>query len=89
MFQDEADLRAVMGKPGQRTAAKVIDHIDDLARRFIAASPFAALATRRSDGGVDLTPRGDPPGIAMVLDKKTIALRDRPGNRRRSRRYQV
>ncbi len=29
-----------------------------------------------------MTPRGDPPGFVAVLDKKTIAVPDRPGNNR-------
>ena len=60
----------------------MIDHIDPLAARFIAASPLAILGTRRADGGVDQTPRGDPPGFVKVLDRKTLALPDRPGNKR-------
>ncbi|MEM6438284.1 MAG: MSMEG_1061 family FMN-dependent PPOX-type flavoprotein [Pseudomonadota bacterium] len=75
-------LRAVLGAPSERVQAKVIDRIDEGAARYIAASPFAALATRRADGGVDVTPRGDPPGFAKVLDSKTLALPERPGNRR-------
>ena len=79
---DEAEIREILGEPKPRVKAKVTDHVDDTARRFIAASPFAVLATRRADGGVDVTPRGDPPGFAQVLDRSTIALPERPGNRR-------
>ena len=79
---DETALREIIGHPYERTRTKEIDHVDPLARRFIAAAPFAVLTTRRADGGVDLTPRGDPAGFALVLDDKTIALPERPGNRR-------
>ena len=81
-IKDRSVFRDIMGQPSHRIKAKVINHVDALARRFIAASPFAVLATRRSDGGVDVTPRGDPAGFAEVLDDKTIALPERPGNRR-------
>lgn len=81
-IDDESSLREIIGRPSQMTKAKVVDHVDVLARRFIAASPFAVLATRRADGGVDVTPRGDPAALAAVLDEKTIALPERPGNRR-------
>lgn len=77
-----AELRDLIAPPNARTADKVIDHIDDLARRFIAASPFLVLASRRPDGHLDLSPRGDPPGFARVLDQKTLVLPDRTGNRR-------
>src|SRR5260221_535698 len=33
-------------------------------------------------GKKDVTPRGDPPGSFKVLDEKTIAIADRPGNNR-------
>ena len=81
-IDDAAEIHAILGEPKPRVKAKVTDHIDDTARRFIAAAPFAAMATRRADGGVDVTPRGDPPGFAMVLDPHTLALPERPGNRR-------
>ena len=79
---DAAEIRALLGEPKPRVKAKVTDHVDDTARRFIAASPFAVLSSRRADGGIDLTPRGDPAGTIKVLDPQTIAVPERPGNRR-------
>jgi PPOX class probable FMN-dependent enzyme len=61
---------------------KTIDHIDDICRRFIAASPFVMVASRGADGRLDLSPKGDPPGFVAVLDQKTLAIPDRPGNNR-------
>lgn len=31
---------------------------------------------------MDISPKGDPPGFIRVLDDKTLAIPDRPGNRR-------
>jgi len=31
---------------------------------------------------MDLSPKGDPPGFVRILDDKTLAIPDRPGNRR-------
>jgi len=31
---------------------------------------------------MDVSPKGDPPGFVRVLDQSTIAIPDRPGNRR-------
>jgi PPOX class probable FMN-dependent enzyme len=61
---------------------KVIDHIDDHCRRFIAAAPFVMVATRGADGRLDLSPTGDPAGFVAVLDERTLAIPDRPGNHR-------
>ncbi|MEO0544472.1 MAG: MSMEG_1061 family FMN-dependent PPOX-type flavoprotein [Pseudomonadota bacterium] len=78
--QDE--LRRYRNPPSRFVANKAIDHVDDLARKFIAASSMVILATRRQDGGVDTTPRGDPPGFVKVVSDKVIALPDRLGNNR-------
>lgn len=74
-------LREIYGPPSVRAAAKVIDHLDHHARAFIAASPFAVLAT--SDGtSLDVSPKGDPAGFVAIEDDHTLILPDRPGNRR-------
>jgi PPOX class probable FMN-dependent enzyme len=69
--------------PVSKTAAiKDIGRIDVHMSRFIAMSPICLVATADADGKADVTPRGDPPGAFKVLDEKTIALADRPGNNR-------
>ena len=75
-------LRAIVSPAGARAANKVIDNIDDAAARFIAASSLVFVASRSKAGILDLTPRGDPAGFVHVLDPKTLALPDRPGNHR-------
>ena len=75
-------LRQIVSYPNQAIVDKVIDHIDDVCRRFIAASPFAVIATKGSDGLIDVSPKGDPAGFVTVLDEKTLAIPDRPGNKR-------
>lgn len=77
-----ADLRAVERLPSHWVNNKVIDHIDDLAQRFIDTSSLAILSSIRPDGVLDITPRGDPPGFVLVLNKNLIAIPDRPGNKR-------
>ena len=34
------------------------------------------------DGRVDVSPKGDPPGFVHVIDDTTIAIPERPGNKR-------
>ncbi len=67
--------------PSERVILKQIDHLDEHARAFIAASPFALLATC-GPGGVDVSPRGDEPGFVHVEDDTTLLLPDRRGNNR-------
>ena len=75
-------LRELSGQPSQRASNKIIDHVDDICRRFIAACPFVMVASRGADGRMELSPKGDPLGFVAVLDKKTLAIPDRPGNHR-------
>jgi uncharacterized protein len=77
---DLSMLRDRYGEARQQTLAKIIDHIDDGARDYIAKSPFVVLATS-SPTGTDASPRGGPPGFVTVLDEHRIALGDLAGNR--------
>ena len=75
-------LQALTRPPTERARNKVVDHIDEICRRFIAASPFMIVASHGSDGRLDVSPKGDPAGFVQVLDQKTLAIPDRPGNHR-------
>ena len=61
--------------------AKIADHLNALTRQFIERSPFVCVATASPDGGLDVSPRGDPAGFVQVLDDRTLLIPDRPGNR--------
>ncbi|AHM02950.1 hypothetical protein roselon_00509 [Roseibacterium elongatum DSM 19469] len=78
----EAEIRAVIPGTIERQVRKVIDHIDDHVRIWIEHSPFMTMATYSSTGAIDVSPKGDPPGFVKVLDTKTLAIPDRPGNHR-------
>ncbi len=79
---DAAQLRGLVGSPTQRVAEKVRTSLHDIDRAWLAASPFCLIATSAADGSCDVSPKGDPPGFVHVLDDRTIAIPDRPGNRR-------
>ena len=79
---DEATLRELIGGgPAEQVVAKLTDHVNELTRQFIEASPFVCVATASPDGGLDVSPRGDPAGFVRVLDEQTVLVPERPGNR--------
>ena len=79
---DEASLRRLIGGgPTETVAAKILDHVSPLTRRFIDASPFVCVGTAAASGGLDVSPRGDPAGFVRVLDERTLLVPERPGNR--------
>jgi PPOX class probable FMN-dependent enzyme len=82
IFSTEAEIEAAIGKPVPRMLAKVVDTLDDICRAFIARSPFVVIASSDLAGRVDVSPKGDPPGFVQVLDGRTVAIPERPGNRR-------
>jgi len=76
-------LVAVVGEPIPRARDKVRDRLHDLDRQWLATSPFCVLATSDADGRLDTSPKGDPAGqLVHVLDDTTLAIAERPGNRR-------
>jgi len=79
---DAGELRELLGEVPVTQAAKAIDHIDDHCRAWIERSPFVAVSSINAAGFVDISPKGDPPGFVQVLDGQTLAMPDRPGNRR-------
>jgi uncharacterized protein len=78
---DEAELREAIGAPTPLVQSKIADRLNDLTRQFIERSPFVCVATARPDGGLDVSPRGDPAGFVRILDERTLLLPDRPGNK--------
>ncbi|HZS30041.1 MAG TPA: pyridoxamine 5'-phosphate oxidase family protein [Gaiellaceae bacterium] len=78
---NQAELRAVLGEPADLVKAKIAGRLNPLTRQFVERSPFVVVATGRPDGGLDVSPRGDPAGFVRILDERTLLLPDRPGNK--------
>ncbi|MFV2113975.1 pyridoxamine 5'-phosphate oxidase family protein [Micromonospora sp. LOL_025] len=76
------ELRELLGAPMPRALTKERPVLHARDRDWLASSPFCLVATAGVDGSCDVSPKGDPPGFAMVLDERTIAIPERPGNRR-------
>jgi PPOX class probable FMN-dependent enzyme len=78
----EAQFRAIIGSPNHRVLKKQIAALDEHCRAFIAKCPFLLISSCDAKGNMDVSPKGDPPGFVLVLDDHTLAIPDRPGNRR-------
>ena len=81
IIRTEEALRAVIGEAPAGLQDKNIDHLDHFAVDFIAKCPFLILTTADANGRCDASPKGDAPGFVRVVDKKTLVIPDRPGNR--------
>ena len=76
-----AQLEALYGEKKPASVIKEIDHINSSYRKLIEAAPFVAVATGGPEG-LDCSPKGDAPGFVHILDDRTLAFPDRPGNNR-------
>jgi PPOX class probable FMN-dependent enzyme len=77
------ELEALIGRPSGGAVAKQRSALHALDRSWLAASPFCLVATADAEGRCDVSPKGDPPGeLVHVLDDHTLAIAERPGNRR-------
>jgi uncharacterized protein len=74
-------LQSLYGEKLPTSVIKEIDHINDGYRKLIEVAPFVAIATSGPEG-LDCSPKGDAPGFVRILDDKTLAIPDRPGNNR-------
>ncbi len=78
-----AELVALLGEPAPRVRDKARDALLDVDVAWLSAAPFCVMATADADGRCDASPKGDPAGqLVHVIDARTIAIAERPGNRR-------
>lgn len=76
----QEQLGELYGPPSRIAAAKKAAALDEATTGFLARSPFVLIATVGADGGLDVSPRGGPPGFVRVLDDHHVALPDLNGN---------
>ena len=77
-----AELRELLGEPGERAVSKETSELTERAISFIAHCPFLVIATSALDGATDASPKGGPPGFVRVLDDHRLAMGELPGNGR-------
>jgi uncharacterized protein len=76
---DETALRALYPSPRY---IRIQDRLDRKSRQLIAHSPLLIIGSARASQGIDLSPRGGPPGFVRVPDDHTLIIPDRAGNNR-------
>ena len=74
-------LQTIYGEKVPASVVKEINYVSGAYRKLIEAAPFLAVATSGPEG-LDCSPKGDPVGFVRILDDKTLAIPDRPGNNR-------
>jgi PPOX class probable FMN-dependent enzyme len=72
----------INGVPSEMILQKHTSYLTPLLEQFIMSAPFFMIATSDADGNIDVSPKGDPASSVKILDRRTLAIPDRPGNRR-------
>ena len=81
MLTTVAELEAIYGPAHPRSITKEIPFLNEDYRAFVEAAPLVILATAGEEG-LDCSPKGDRPGFVKIIDERTLAIPDRPGNNR-------
>jgi uncharacterized protein len=74
-------LEAIYGLPHDRAVRKEIPFLNLDYQAMVRASPLVIVSSVGPDG-MDGSPRGDAPGFVRIIDERTLAIPDRPGNNR-------
>lgn len=78
---DTPELDQLYSPPSEDIQKAVFSHLTPFHVTYLKAATFFCLATGR-EAGLDASPRGGPPGFVRVLDPRTLAFADWPGNNR-------
>ena len=74
-------LETLYGLPHERALRKEIAFLNEDYQAMVKASPLVIVSSCGPDG-LDGSPRGDVPGFVRIIDERTLAIPDRPGNNR-------
>lgn len=74
-------LETLYGLPHERALRKEIAFLNEDYQAMVNASPLVIVSSSGADG-LDGSPRGDVPGFVRIIDERTLAIPDRPGNNR-------
>ena len=81
LIKSVEQLQTLYGEKSKGAVLKEIDHLSGGYRKLVEAAPFVVVATAGPEG-LDCSPKGDAPGFVRIIDERTLALPDRPGNNR-------
>lgn len=81
MTTPAVDLDQLYDPPSEMIVKGVLDHLLPFHVAYLKVATFFCLASGNASG-LDASPRGGSAGFVHVLDEKTVAFADWPGNNR-------
>jgi uncharacterized protein len=80
-IDSNAALDELYAPPAEMITKAISRRLHAHHRSYLAKATFFSLATSGANG-IDVSPRGGPPGFVHVIDDATVAFADWPGNNR-------
>jgi PPOX class probable FMN-dependent enzyme len=77
---DKSDIRKLYPEPKEMVRNAHAPCLEATTEKFIKACTLLLLSSTNSDGYIDITPRGGPPGFITIVDNKNIAFLNEMGN---------
>ena len=74
-------VRNLIGKPADFMLDHQLDYLDEFSLEFIEKSTVVWMGTTDKDFRCDVSPKGDKAGFVKIIDKKTLLIPDRLGNK--------
>ncbi len=72
-------LREHYEMPNEMVTKTKFNFLDDYTVRYIELAPIVCIGSEMADG-LDVSPRGGEPGFVHIVDRRTVAIPDWPGN---------
>ena len=82
VIETREQFRSIMGEPSDKVTRKSLSELDKHCGTFIGRAPFMLIASADANGRTDVSPKGGPVGFVKIIDKNTLAIPDRLGNKR-------
>jgi hypothetical protein len=78
-LRSQADLDAIYPAPSEQVTKTCLTFLHDHHITYLNRAPIVCIGSGDEEG-FDVSPRGGEPGFVHIIDRKTIALPDWPGN---------
>ena len=75
----EAELDSIYRRPAEHVTNSTLAFLHDFHLAYLRVAPIVCIGSGATEG-YDVSPRGGPRGFVRVLDRKTVAIPDFPGN---------
>ena len=79
VIHSESELDEFYRRPAEHVTKATLTFLHDFHLAYLKVAPIVCIGSGAQEG-YDVSPRGGPAGFVQMLDRKTLAIPDFPGN---------